>query len=242
MIRDYNPLINTYELQWMNDCVHEVIHSWHDHIIAYIPLPKDKQDNYDRAMREFTGAIKFYKKIIRAERVELQQSYHDSVPPKDIDYGRRDDGELIYAIPDDIPIFDDMLNVHGFENWKPDIFTIFDIDDGSGEKYYVRTVKERVGQRLLMLYRYDGTTPNGINDRDIIVYEDEDSMDFDARCPIFTHEYDDDKINIKAKGVLYERHDETENMGVSLSDNGTSAISDGTVVENFNIRYGDFDG
>lgn len=231
MSSDYNPLLNDYDLKWMNDCVHEVLHSWHDHIIALIPLPEDRQKNFDPVMREFLGPIYFYKKILRAERVELVQSMYNGTPPDDIDYGRRDNGELMYAIPDDIPIFDDGLHVHGFENWKPDIFTIFDLNDGSGDKYYVRTIKERIGQRLLMMYRYDGTTPNGIDLKDIIVVEDEDSMNIAATCPLFRRVFDDDDVKFTVKHTeTHETHDESQ----------ASIITDDSSVDDITTSDDDF--
>lgn len=211
---DYYSLLNEYDRKWMNDCVHETIKSYGDSIVAFIPLPVDRQKNYNRIMREFVGPIYYYKKIIRAERVELSNGYYDGIQPEDVDYGRRDDGQLMYAIPDDIPIFDDAMKIHGFENWLPEMFMVFQID-GTNDRYYVRTVKKRIGQSLLLLYKYDGTTWNGIDMNDILVVEDMDDVDLNSSSPLLVRTSDIDDIDGQMKAILAEKTDDIDGMRIS---------------------------
>lgn len=221
--KDYYSLLSNHDRQWMNDCVHEVIHSYNDFIVAFIPLPVNRQPNYNKHMREFVGSIYYYKKIIRAERVEVVQGYNDSIPPEDIDYGRRDDGYLTYAIPDDIPKFDDMMNVHGFEDWLPEMFMIFQVD-GTDDRYYVRSVKKRIGQSLLVLYRYDGTYPNGINLKDILVIDDEDNADISVATPLFAKTNDNDNANIDIKSSQLKKTNDNEDININTDDKLSTSI------------------
>lgn len=178
---EYNSMLTDWDLKFMNDCVHETIMSWRDNIIAYIPLPEEKQRNFNKYMREYTGPILYYKKRILAERTELVNNYNNSIQPDDIDYGRRDDGTLMYAIPDEIPIYNNTDNsVSGYEKWRPDMFMIFQVDD-SDDRYYVRSIKDRIGQVLLTIMRYDGTTPNGINLNDIEVIDDNEDINMEVK-------------------------------------------------------------
>lgn len=174
-MKQYNPMLNSWDIQFMNDCVYEVIAGWNNHIIAYIPLPEDKQKNYNKYMREYNGPILYTKKTILAERVEIVNNYDDSIPPEDIDYGRRDNGTLMFAIPDEIPIYDDNMNISGYEKWRPDMFMVFQVDD-SNDRYYVRSIKDRIGQVLVTIMRYDGTTPNGVNIDDIIIVDGDNEV------------------------------------------------------------------
>lgn len=180
-MKEYNPMLTNFDLKFMNDCVHECIASWHNHITAYIPLPEEKQKNFNKYMREYNGPILYYKKKILAERTELANNYNDSIRQDDIDYGRRDDGTLMYSIPDEIPVYDDGDNVLKYERWRPSMFMVFQVDD-TDDRYYVRSIKDRIGQVLLTLMRYDGTTPNGINLNDIEVIErnEEDVLNINA--------------------------------------------------------------
>ena len=61
------------------------------------------------------------------------------------------------------------------------MFMVFQVDD-TDDRYYVRSIKDRIGQVLLTLMRYDGTTPNGINLNDIEVIErnEEDVLNINA--------------------------------------------------------------
>lgn len=232
---DYYSLLNDYDRQWMNACIHETINSYGDHIVAFIPLPVARQKNYNKMMREFIGPIYYYKKIIRAERVELSNGFYDGIPPDDIDYGRRDDGQLMYAIPDDIPIFDDAMKIHGFEDWLPEMFMVFQID-GTKDRYYVRTVKKRIGQSLLLLYKYDGTTWNGIDMNDIMVVEDEDSADFDTSAPLFVKTDDTDDADSQMKAILAEKTENIDGMSIYAKAVEVKNTDD---IDAVRVRYND---
>lgn len=222
----YNPLLSEYDLQWMNDCIHETICSYHSTIIAYIPLPENRQPNFDKYLREFNGPILYYKKIIRAERVELVQDNTDSIPPEDIDYGRRDSGDIMYAIPDDIPIYDDHLNIHGYEKWRPDIFMVFQVND-SDDRYYVRSIRDRIGQCLLGIRKYDGVTPNGIDLKDILVIDDIDNINMDIAIPLYRKTKDEDNAGIGIDGALYRKtKDEDSSIISGSSDDNRNNIFD----------------
>lgn len=214
----YYQMLNDFDRQFMGDSVHEAIFSFDNYITAFIPLPEEKQKNFDKILREFTGPVLYYKKIVLAERIEQVQDYNDSTKQDDIDYGRRDSGKLAYSIPDDIPIVDDLGNINGYENYRPSQFDIFKVDD-SDDRYFVETVKDRIGQYVLTICKYDGTTPNGIDLKDMVVLDDDDELVMEVKDPLYRRMKDEeDELNININITDNSTLDD-EQMDIDVSDN-----------------------
>lgn len=227
----YYQLLNNYDRKFMNDSIHETIFSFDNYITAFIPLPEDKQRNFDKYMREYNGAILFYKKIVLAERIELVQDYNDTTKADDIDYGRRDSGKLAYAIPDDIPIIDDHGCINGYEHYRPSQFDIFQVDE-SDDRYYVETVKDRIGQYVVIMHKYDGTTPNGINLKDILVLEDDDELVMEIKDPLYKRmkdEYDDMSFSVS---TVDGGTSDSEDINMDISDDSSIALHD---IDSFTV-------
>lgn len=212
----YYQLLNNFDRQFMDDSIHETIFSFDNYITAFIPLPEDKQRNFDKLIREYTGPVLYYKKIVLAERIELVQDYNDSTRQDDIDYGRRDSGKLAYSIPNDIPIVDDYGNINGYECYRPSQFDVFKVDD-SDDMYFVESVKDRIGQYVLTINKYDGTTVNGIDLNNIIVLEDDDEIVMEVKDPLYKKMVDEDELNLNTN-ITDNGTSDDEQIDINISD------------------------
>ena len=154
-------MISKWDIHFMEDSVRNIVNNWHDSITILSPLPLDKQPNYNKLMREYTGDIKFSKRVIPAERKDLVNNHTNNFDPSEIEYGERNAGVLMYSIPDVIPKYDDDGKQIGTEWFRPNQHDIFIVDE-SDDRYYLRSMRDRVGEVLIILYRYVGGTPNGI--------------------------------------------------------------------------------
>lgn len=143
-------MLSQWDIDFMKNSVRDIIKEWNTTITLLKPLPLDKQTNYNHIMNEFTGDILYEETVIQAERKDSINNVADSMKPTEFQYGSRDDGTLLYAIP----------NVIDGIQFKPAQGTIVAIDN-SGDRYYIESMRDRIGETLLTLKRYVGDVPNG---------------------------------------------------------------------------------
>lgn len=129
-------MLNEYDIRFMENTVSEIINSWNDSLIVLVPLPMDQQTNWNPILKE--GKMIYTKKSIPAERKYIVNNYDTNVKPDDM--GDLQEGTILYAIPLDITIDKDML------------FMI----DGETDVYRLRSMRGRIGEILIILYRLNG--------------------------------------------------------------------------------------
>ena len=130
-------MLNQYDIQFMEDSVRDVIRDWDTRIDIYSKCSIDMQPNYDNVMHEFSGDILCKKVSINAERRDLVANSTD------------DDGTILYSIPD----------VVDNKPYKPSLFDIVSICDNSDDMYYIKSIKDRIGESLVTLCRFVGNVP-----------------------------------------------------------------------------------
>ena len=147
-------MLNSYDIQLMKDSVQEIIREWETKISIF-SRSLENQPNYNEYMHEFTGESICTKTIIDAERKDIVNNMTNNPEPDNTDYGKRNEGTILFAIPD---------TINGIV-YKPLISDIVTIDD-SGDIYYIRSMRDRIGETLITIKRFTGNSPI-INDRGV---------------------------------------------------------------------------
>lgn len=148
------------DIEFMKDSVRDVINQWHTTITIMQPLPLDKQPNYNELMHEFIGDAEYEVIVIPAERKDIVNNYTNNLPPDDTEYGEKNAGTILYAIPNIIPIFDEGGNQTSIKQFKPHKESIVIVDDTS-DRYYISSMRDRIGETLITIKRYVGDVPKG---------------------------------------------------------------------------------
>lgn len=153
-------MLNAHDIKWMEETVQEVVKNWMCSITIYSKLPLEEQPNYNSLMKEFTGDYYCSKLIIDAERKDIVNNMTNDPGTDTLDFGRSDDGTILYAI----------TNVVNGEKYKPSLYDV--ITNGDGHVYFIRNIRDRIGETLITLHRFTGNTPkiseteNGVVIRD----------------------------------------------------------------------------
>ena len=155
-------MLNAHDIRWMEDTVQDVIKSWMCSITIYSKLPIEEQPNYNILMREFTGDYYCKKTIIDAERKDIVNNMTNDPGIDTLDFGRSNDGTMLYALP----------NVINGEKYKPSLYDI--ITNGDGEVYFIRNIRDRIGETIITVNRFNGNTPKIIEYDEHIVIRDYD--------------------------------------------------------------------
>jgi hypothetical protein len=153
-------MLNAWDIEFMKEAVHDTIKSWNTTITILSPLPIEQQPNYNRQMREYTGDIKFTKLVMPAEHKDIVNNQTNDIKPDNTVYGTENAGTIMYSIPDIVTTYDADGKPNGTRPYKPGIHDIF-IIDASNDRYYLRSMRDRIGETLIVLSRYTGGTPNG---------------------------------------------------------------------------------
>jgi hypothetical protein len=153
-------MLNGWDIEFMKESVHEVITAWNTTLTVLTPLPIDQQPNYNKLMCEYTGDIEYTKLIIPAERKDIVNNQTNDIKQDEVEYGEKNAGVMLYAIPDMIPTYDTNNVKTGMRAYKPAKDDIF-IVDATDDRYYIRSMRDRMGETLVTLHRYVGGTPNG---------------------------------------------------------------------------------
>ena len=161
------------DIEFMKDSVRDIINQWHTTITIMQPLPLDKQPNYDKLLREFTGDVVYETIVVPAERKDIVNNQTNDLPPDDTEYGDKNAGTILYAIPNIIPVYDENNVKIGVKQFRPHKESVIAIDDTS-DRYYIKAMRDRIGETLIIICRYIGNTPNG---SDII---EDDKMPIDG--------------------------------------------------------------
>ena len=141
-------MLNAHDLQWMRDTVASVIEDWQTSIIIYSRLPLAQQTNYNKYMKEYSGDIICIKNIMQAERKDIVNNQTNNPEPDVVDYGKRNEGVVPY---------------------KPSLNDIVKIDN-STDVYYIRNMRDRIGETLIVINRFVGSEPNIVEtDNNIVI-------------------------------------------------------------------------
>jgi hypothetical protein len=124
------------------------------------PLPLDKQPNYDKLLREFTGDVVYETISVPADRKDIVNNYTNDLTPDDTEYGEKNAGTILYAIPNIIPIYDENGNKVGIKQFKPHKQSVIAIDDTT-DRYHIVSMRDRIGETLITIKRYIGDIPDG---------------------------------------------------------------------------------
>lgn len=141
-------MLSAYDIAWMEDTVRDIIKEWRTKIKIYSRLPLEDQPNYNHLMKEFVGDSYCTFIEIDAERKDIVNNMTNDPDIYEMDYGKKDNGALLFAIP----------NVIEDEQYKPSLFDIVTIAE-DGNVYYIRNIRDRIGETLLTLGRFTGNIP-----------------------------------------------------------------------------------
>ncbi len=153
-------MLNQADINFMKDTVRDIINQWHTTITIMQPLPIDEQPNYDKILHEFVGETMFETLCIPAERKDIVNNYTNNLPPDDTEYGEKNAGTILYAIPNVIPLFDDDGNQIGVRQFKPHNEAIIAVDD-TKDRYHIVSIRDRIGETLITIKRCIGNIPVG---------------------------------------------------------------------------------
>lgn len=152
-------LLSRGDIHWMESTVRSIIKEWDTKIKIYTKLPVDLQKNYNHLMREFTGGYSCVMLEIDAERKDIVNNMTNDPGTDTLAMGVTDDGTALYALPN---VIED--NDGNVIKYKPSLFDIVDIGDGS--MYYIRDIRDRIGEILIVINRFVGNTPVITKDND----------------------------------------------------------------------------
>ena len=153
-------VLTTGDIEYMKNSVRDIIDQWHTTITIMQPLPLDRQPNYDKILHEFTGDILYETVLVPAERKDIVNNYTNDLPPDDTEYGEKNAGTILYAIPNIITVFDENGNKLGIRQFKPHKEAVIAIDD-TDDRYYIQSMRDRIGEVLITIKRYTGNIPEG---------------------------------------------------------------------------------
>lgn len=153
-------MLSKHDIEFMKESVRDVIDQWHTTITIMQPLPLDQQPNYNKLMHEFSGDALYETLVVPAERKDLVNNYTNSVPADETSYGKKNAGVMLYAIPNVIPVFDDNGNQIGVKRYIPNKDSIIVVDD-TDDRYYIESIRDRIGEVLITIRRYVGDIPDG---------------------------------------------------------------------------------
>ena len=155
-------VLTTGDIEYMKNSVRDIIDQWHTTITIMQPLPLDQQPNYDKILHEFTGDILYETVLVPAERKDIVNNYTNDLPPDDTEYGEKNAGTILYAIPNIITVFDENGNKLGIRQFKPHKEAVIAIDD-TDDRYHIQSMRDRIGEVLITIKRYTGNIPEGTN-------------------------------------------------------------------------------
>ena len=153
-------MLTSHDIEFMKSSVREVISDWHTTIVIMQPLPLDKQPNYNKFMHEFNGDAVYETIVIQAERKDIVNNYTNNLPPDDTEYGEKNAGTILYAIPNIIPIIGENGNQIGIRPFKPHKEAVIIIDD-TNDRYQISSMRDRIGEVLITVKRHMGSEPKG---------------------------------------------------------------------------------
>ena len=175
-------MLNAHDISWMEDTVREIIGEWNTEICIYSRLPLAEQPNYNHLMKEFTGDSFCVALTTTAERKDIVNNMTNDPDPDNLDFGKKDNGTLLYAIPDVIKVTDTLEDgeiIEREEKYSPSLHDIVTI--GDGEVYYIRNIRGRIGEILISIKRFVGSKPEIVTTDDgKIVIRDYDWSDSDG--------------------------------------------------------------
>lgn len=170
-------MLTTGDIEFMKNSVRDIIDQWHTKITIMQPLPLDKQENYDKLLHEFTGDVLYETLLIPAERKDLVNNYTNHLPPDNTEYGVKNAGTILFAIPNVISVYNDDGVEIGKRQFKPHKEAVIAIDDTS-DRYRIDSIRDRIGETLITIKRYVGNVPNN---SDII---EDDKMPIDGLADV----------------------------------------------------------
>lgn len=153
-------MLTSHDIEFMKSSVREVISDWQTTIVIMQPLPLDEQPNYNKLMHEFNGDAVYETIVVQAERKDIVNNYTNNVPPDDTEYGEKNAGTILYAIPNIIPVMDENGNQIGVRLFKPHKEAVIIIDD-TNDRYQITSMRDRIGELLITVKRYVGNIPQG---------------------------------------------------------------------------------
>lgn len=141
-------MLSPYDIVWMEDTVRGIIKEWETKIKIYSRLPLEEQPNYSQYMHEFTGDSYCSMIEIDAERKDIVNNMTNDPDIYEMDFGKKNNGTLLFAIP----------NVIDGKPYKPSLHDLVVLKDDDNV-YCIRNIRDRIGETLLTLLRYTGNTP-----------------------------------------------------------------------------------
>lgn len=153
-------MLTTNDIEFMKNSIRNIIDQWHTTIAIMQPLPLDKQPHYDKILREFTGDVLYETVLVPAERKDIVNNQTNDLPPDDTEYGEKNAGTILYAIPNIVPIYDENGIQIGIRQFKPHKESIIAIDD-TLDRYHIVAMRDRIGETLIIIKRYVGEIPGG---------------------------------------------------------------------------------
>ena len=129
-------MLSKHDIEFMKQSIREIINEWQTTITILQPLPLSEQPNYNNIMHEFVGDVKYETIVVPAERKDLVNNQTNNLTLDTVEYGKKNAGTILYAIPNIIPVFDEDGNQIGVKSFKPNKDSIIAIDD-TEDRYYI---------------------------------------------------------------------------------------------------------
>lgn len=159
-------MLNSNDIKFMTDSICDIISEWNTFISIFTPLPISQQPNYNTLMNEYSGPIVFVRRVVPAERKDIVNNYTNYIQPDEIAYGDKNEGVLLYAVPTILTSVVGGIVVE--ETYKPQLNATISVDN-SADRYFIKSMRDRIGETLLLLNRYVGGTVNGTKEPDVII-------------------------------------------------------------------------
>ena len=139
-------MLTPYDIQVIEKNVEETISQWNTFITILIPLPEEQQTNWNPIMREYSGDV-IYDTInnVPAELKYILFNIHES-HKTDI-AGDHQYGDISYSIPNKYEL-------------TPNCMFII---DNSGDLYETKSIRNRIGERIVQMRKMVGGIPGGIS-------------------------------------------------------------------------------
>lgn len=134
-------MLTSHDRDIMAQAVREAINEWDLKLTIFKPLPVEQQINWNEQLHEYSGAIEHNKYInVVAERKDQQNMviYNLNIATQ---AGDSADGTLIFSVPN--------------------IYTFIDEDCRvlyNGEQWRIHTIKERIGENIIIVRKLTGNT------------------------------------------------------------------------------------
>lgn len=151
-------MLTDYDIIMMEDSVRDIIKMWNTKLSVLKPLPIEEQPNWNIHLHEYNGEIHYtrFNNVAFERKDQMNTNIYDF----DIKSGAGDDrdGYLVFTTSDLNTFIDSTCRIlYNDEQWRVD------------------QIRQRIGEKILLLYKIVGSDERWSQDPDIIIDMDADN-------------------------------------------------------------------